>query len=200
MFGGYLIVHLVVNATIAQGTDPEGIASYQTQVDKIHSLPFLEAVEWSAIFIPFLFHAFYGLYIAVTGRPNVGNYPFTKNVYYLLQRISAVIVLAFVFFHVLSLKFGAFGTALQFDAHGNAMTSIHTHMTYAWWMAALVYPIGILAATYHTANGFWTAAITWGLTVSSASQKRFGLICTGLFVVLTVFGLVALAAAVRYQP
>src|SRR5512146_2152510 len=50
IFGGYLVVHLIVNATIAQ------LGSYQVQVNKIHDLPMLWAVEWIFIFIPILYH------------------------------------------------------------------------------------------------------------------------------------------------
>jgi succinate dehydrogenase / fumarate reductase cytochrome b subunit len=31
---------------------------------------------------------------------------------------------------------------------------------------------------FHFANGLWTAAITWGVTVSVAAQKRWGQVCT----------------------
>lgn len=189
MFGGYLLVHLTVNATIAQGG-----SVYQDQVNKIHSLPFLTAVEWSAIFIPFLFHAFYGLWIAVNGRPNVGNYPFAKNTFYLLQRLSAFIILVFVLFHVLALKYGAFGPALGFDPHA-ALPSIGKHFAYSSLITWVVYPIGILAAAFHTANGFATGAITWGLTVSTSAQKRVGKACCVLAILLTLCGLLAVAAS-----
>jgi len=62
-----------------------------------------------------------------------------------------------------------------------------------------VYPIGILASCYHLANGFWTAAITWGLTVSAGAQRRWGLVCGGLFVITLIFGFTALFAATRLQ-
>lgn len=195
MFGGYLFVHLAVNATIAQGGE-----HYQQQVDKIHSLPMLEGVEWTAIFLPFLVHAIYGTWIAVNGRPNVTNYPYTKNVFYLLQRISAVIVLAFILFHVLSLKFAAFGPALSFIPKDKALASIGQHMSYAWWLPAIVYPIGILASAYHTANGLWAGAITWGLTISSASQKRFGYLCTLLFLAMLGFGIISTIGAAKIGP
>ena len=87
VFGGYLIVHLLVNATIAQG----GIV-YQQQVDKIHSLPFLPVVEWTFIYLPILYHTIYGVWITLTGQPNVTNYPYARNIFYLLQRISAFII------------------------------------------------------------------------------------------------------------
>src|SRR5437016_14636424 len=70
VFGGYLIVHLLVNATIAQGGE-----HYQQQVDKIHSLPFLPVIEWSFIYLPILYHTIYGVWITLTGQPNVANYP-----------------------------------------------------------------------------------------------------------------------------
>jgi len=195
MFGGYLLVHLLVNATIAQGG-----THFQVQVDKIHSLPFLEAVEWSLIFIPFLFHAFYGIYILVNGRPNVTAYPYTKNVFYLLQRISAVVILFFILFHVLSLKYEMFGDKLAFIPKDQALATIGQHMQYSWLLPAIVYPLGILASAYHTANGLWTGAITWGLTISAASQRRFGYVCTVLFIILTILGMIAVVAAARLHP
>src|SRR5213080_4560165 len=72
VFGGYLIVHLLVNATIAQLGN-----TYQVQVNKIHDLPFLWAVEWIAIYLPILYHTAYGIWITLTGQPNVDRYPYT---------------------------------------------------------------------------------------------------------------------------
>lgn len=189
LFGGYLLVHLTVNATIAQGG-----SVYQDQVNKIHSLPFLEGIEWSAIFLPFLFHAFYGVWIAVNGRPNVSNYPYTRNNAYLLQRISAVVILLFVLFHVLSLKYGLFGKPLTFDPK-DVMNTIARHMQTYWWIPVIVYPLGILAAAFHTANGFWGGAITWGLTVTAGSQRRWAYLCAMIGAAMALFGFIALVAA-----
>jgi len=196
VFGLYLVVHLIVNASIAQyfGGDEHARYAYQTQVNKIHSLPFLEGIEWTAIFIPFLVHAIYGTWITVTGRPNVSNYPYKKNQFYLMQRVTAVAVLLFALFHVLSLKFGMFGPHLSFDPE-KSLATIRDHMQVAWWVAYIVYPLGILSATFHTANGFWIGAITWGLTISSASQRRWGYLCVGIFLVLTAAAFVSLFAA-----
>lgn len=195
VFGAYLLVHLLVNATIAQGGH-----HYQAQVDKIHGLPFLQGIEWAAIFLPFLVHAIYGVFIAVAGRPNVTHYPYQRNVFYLLQRISAVIILAFILFHVLSLKFGAFGRDLTFIPEEQALASIGHHMSYRWYLPWIVYPIGVIASAYHTANGLWGAAITWGLTVSSTAQRRFGYICAVLGVIMTILGLIAVVASAQLGP
>ncbi len=193
-FGGYLIVHLLVNATIAQGGNV-----YQAQVDKIHSLPFLEGIEWTFIFLPILFHLAYGVYMIATCQPNTTNYAYGKNVFYLFQRVTAVILMGFIAFHVLALKFHLFGEALSFDPE-KALPTIGRHMHAAWWVAFIVYPIGIVSACFHLANGFWAAAITWGLTISKGAQRRWGFVCAGLFAVTLAAGLVSLAASLRLNP
>ena len=194
VFGGYLIVHLLVNATIAQGG-----AVYQTQVNKIHDLPFLPVIEWTFIYIPIIYHTIYGIWITLTGQPNVNSYPYGKNWAYTLQRLSAIIIVFFILFHVLSLKYGLFGKNLSFDPH-RALPTVGTHLDTSTFIAYFVYPIGILASCYHLANGFWTAAITWGLTVSRQAQRRWGAVCTGLFVLTFVAGIVALVAGINLQP
>ena len=107
------------------------------------------------------------------------------------QRISAIVIVFFMLFHVLSLKYGWLGLNYRFDPH-RAMTTVGQHLDH-WWVWP-VYVVGIIASCYHLANGFWTAAITWGLTISEAAQKRWGRACAGLFVLLTIAGLVAFFA------
>jgi succinate dehydrogenase / fumarate reductase cytochrome b subunit len=188
IFGGYLVVHLLVNATIAQmGTH------YQVQVNKIHDLPLLWAVEWAFIFLPIIFHTVYGIYIIFTGQPNVGHYPYSKNYFYVAQRISAIVIVVFMLFHVLALKYGAFGTNLSFNPH-DASYTVHRHLNVNGFFTWVLYPLGILASCYHLANGFWTAAITWGLTISAEAQKRWGYACAGLFAITLIFGFTALIA------
>lgn len=189
VFGGYLVVHLVVNATIAQGG---GV--YQEQVNKIHGLPWLPVVEWTFIFLPIIYHTLYGIWIYLSGQANVTHYPYYRNWFYVLQRYSAFYIVAFLAFHVLSLKYGLFGTSLAFEPHRATATIIH-HMDTAPALMWLVYGLGILASAFHTANGFWTAAISWGLTISAGAQRRWGYVCVGLFALLFIAGMIALVAA-----
>ncbi len=201
IFGGYIVIHLLVNATLIEGVRSPGEPSvYQQQVDKIHGLPFLVAVEWALIYLPILFHTFYGLWITFTAQPNPWNYPYAKNWFYFFQRVSAIVIALFIAFHVLAMK-GAFGgqlgAELTFRPVKYATESTVNHMHARGWIGYLVYPIGILASCYHLANGFWTAAITWGLTISARAQRRWGFACTGLFVFTFVCGLLALAATLR---
>lgn len=189
LFGAYVIFHLFINATLIQGGE-----IYQAQVDKIHLLPFVTGIEWVFIYLPIIFHTVYGSWIIVTGQPNNASYPYFKNLFYLLQRISAVVLAAFIAFHVLAMK-GMLGRAMAFDAaHATASTvrSVGSH----WFVAWVVYPLGVLAAAFHTANGFWTAGVSWGLTISAGAQRRWGRLCAVVFFGMTVVGLLAVAATI----
>ncbi len=194
LFGGYMIVHLVINATLIQAA-----AVYQSQVNKIHDLPFLPAIEWSAIFLPILFHAIYGLWITLSGQWNAPSYSYGRNWLYVLQRITAIILIGFIAFHVLALKYGLFNalsSKLAFDPH-HAAQSIIRHMSAARFLVTFVYPVGILAACLHLANGLRAAAVTWGLTISARSQGRWAILCVIIFVVSFAAGIAALLACTR---
>ena len=195
VFGGYLVVHLLVNATIAQGGNV-----YQTQVDKIHDLPFLPVIEWAFIYLPIIYHTVYGVWITLTGQPNVGHYPYAQNWGYVAQRVSAVVIVFFILFHVLALKYGLFGTNLAFNPHGGALKTVAQHMDASALVTWFVYPVGILASCFHLAYGFWMAAITWGITISRGAQRRWAYACAGLFVVVFVAAMLALVAAARLDP
>lgn len=54
----------------------------------------------------------------------------------------------------------------------------------------LFYLVSVLGLVFHFANGMWTAAITWGMTVTVAAQRRWGWICTAVGL-----GLAALSVA-----
>ncbi len=193
VFGGYLVVHLLINATIVEGGDV-----FQKQVDKIHSLPFLPLVEWTFIYLPILYHTFYGIWIVATGQPNADRYRYGKNWFYVLQRVSAIVLVFFMVFHILGMKglFGEAGRPLEFHPT-EALRSTASNINSAWWVWGFVYPVGILASCYHLANGFWTAAITWGLTVSKKAMRRWGFCCVGLFFFTFACGMTALVSLVQ---
>ncbi len=199
MFGSYLVIHLMVNATLIEGSrHPGAPAVFAEQVNKIHSLPFLLAIEWTMIYLPIIFHGIYGIWIALAGRPNVDNYPYRSNWYYLLQRLSSIIILLFMLFHILGFK-GYFGPRLEFDAT-HSVASVQHHFQLHWSLLYIVYPLGVFASCFHTANGFRGAAIAWGLTVSKKSMARWNLVCVAIFLGMMACGFTALAAVAAMEP
>jgi succinate dehydrogenase / fumarate reductase cytochrome b subunit len=206
IFGGYIVVHLLINATLIEAAFPGFFLDrgdvYQDQVDIIHDLPFLVLIEWSAIGLPILFHAVYGTLVAFSGRSNVGHYSYGKNWAYTIQRLTSYVLLVFIAFHVLTMKGvigGEFGDRVTFVPDAATQSTVN-HLHAAWWIGWVLYPLGILAATFHLSNGLWTAAITWGLTITAKSQQLWGVACVGIFAFTTACGFVSLGSALAAEP
>jgi succinate dehydrogenase / fumarate reductase cytochrome b subunit len=189
-FGGYVIVHLVTNASLMAG-----VAVFQANVDRIHALG---PMEWSLLFLPFLFHALVGWAIIAGGTPNLSSYPYSGNVRYVLQRVTAVILFFFVVGHVLHLHH--LGAALgggRFDPH-RASSSLAVELQSALWIQ-LFYALGVLSAAFHLGNGIWTAGITWGLWTTPAAQRRANWISVAVGALVLVAGWTAIIAARRVE-
>jgi succinate dehydrogenase / fumarate reductase cytochrome b subunit len=155
-------------------------------------MPLLGLFVWVLIFLPIIFHTIYGLWLTKQGRSNVKQYPFGKNVFYLFQRISGLVLIAFLIFHITAMK-GWWSPNLKFDPWRATETTV-AHINASWIIAFFVYPLGILAASFHLAYGFWTAAITWGLAITSAAQRRWRWVCGVLFLFSFICGMTALLA------
>ncbi|PNZ36377.1 succinate dehydrogenase, partial [Staphylococcus felis] len=81
--GAFLLVHLMVNHQATQGVE-----AFNKAAGFMDSLPFLYALEFIMIYIPILYHAIYGIYIAFTATHNIGHYSYTRTWLFLFQRIS----------------------------------------------------------------------------------------------------------------
>jgi succinate dehydrogenase / fumarate reductase cytochrome b subunit len=197
-----MCVHLLTNASLASGVDV-----FQNAVYAIHSLPFLPVIEWVFIFLPIIFHAVAGVWITQSGHSNLSAYRLAGNRRYTWQRISGYIAIVFIFMHVFHLH-GWFhadwwlqtvaeplGMA-QFDPY-NAGSSLANAMKSLGIVWPVFYAVGVLACTYHLANGIWTAGITWGLWLTPKAQLRASYACLGFGVFIGLAGLTALGAANR---
>jgi len=216
--GLFLIIHLTTNASVVwgkalnantfadRGIDAAGagVATLQHEVDFIHSTPGLAFVEIGLLWLPILFHSALGVWFASTGRFNTTRYAYQDNWRYVWQRLTGYVGVIFIFMHISSLRWGwSYGGLMPgFDAEA-AASSIATHLQKgtAGLLMAAFYLVCVLALVFHFANGLWTAAITWGVTVSVGAQKRWGQICALLGVglagaaVAAVFGFATLDPA-----
>jgi succinate dehydrogenase / fumarate reductase, cytochrome b subunit len=181
--GFFLIVHLTVNH-YATG----GVESFNKAANFMESLPYLNVLEIVLIFLPLLFHAIYGLYIAFTAKNNASRYGFFRNWMFLLQRITGVITLIFLAWHVWETRIAmAFGTALNFQMMQNILSSPFMFGFYL---------VGILSAIFHFSNGLWSFMVSWGITVTPRSQVISTYVTIVIFVLLSIIGIQALVAFV----
>lgn len=201
--GVFVIMHLFTNFQMLFG-------DFQHEVEFIHNLPALLILEIGGLWLPIAFHAILGVYYIFQGKGNSHSYRYGGNIRYTLQRWTAWASLAFIFYHVATLRwgwtfFGAVDTPFvlagnddQQLAHATTALALQNGPLDGWITTAL-YLLGTLSVIYHWSNGLWTAAITWGITTSVASMKRWGYVCASMGIVLTIFGLGAIYAARTYQ-
>ncbi|MBX3421488.1 MAG: succinate dehydrogenase cytochrome b558 subunit [Pirellulaceae bacterium] len=199
--GAYMVVHLLVNASLVIGP-----GRFQFFVNQIHSLGrLLPLIEWVFIFLPILFHGLFGLWIIRTGRSNTASYPYLSNWRYSLQRASGMIAIVFIFGHVFHLHGWIHA---DWWRHGIAeplgMANFRPYnaaSTLAMALSGMVWPVfyvvGIVACVYHLANGLWTMGITWGIWVSPQAQRWASRACSLMGVGLLTVGLAALVSARR---
>ncbi len=192
--GLFVVFHLAVNASILAG--PE---TFQRNVDLIHSIrPFLTTAEFAFIFVPITYHAVLGVRIWWWSRSNVWRYPYGGNIRYTLQRISGLVALVFIVFHVLQMNwlgepFKAIGgNAFNPDPPWAAFSCAKAVQASAW--IAPWYAIGIVAVCYHMANGFWTFLISWGIIAGTTAMRKAGYACLVIGILVGGMGLAALRA------
>ncbi|MFF2755104.1 succinate dehydrogenase cytochrome b558 subunit [Psychrobacillus sp. NPDC058041] len=180
--GLFLTVHLVVNHFATRGADAFNNAS-----NFMESLPFLLIMEIFIIYLPLLFHAFYGIYIAFTAKNNPKNFGTLRNYLFILQRFTGIFLVVFIAWHVFETKIqtAMAGEEINYDMMANIVSNP--------WMLGF-YIVGIVAATFHLANGIWSFLVSWGITHSPKSQQVVTYVTLVIFLALSVVGVQALLA------
>lgn len=174
--GAYLVFHLWTNAKAMQGRQV-----FEAAVTEVDRLPYLAILEIGAIAVPLLFHAVLGVIIALEARPNPGRYPTARNTAYLLQRVTGVLVLAFLVLHVAHLRLPvALGTLEKADLFPTLCDLMSTTAGPGIPVYALLYLLGTAAAVYHLTVGLHGFCFSWGITLS----RRANHVAAGVFGVL----------------
>jgi succinate dehydrogenase / fumarate reductase, cytochrome b subunit len=193
--GAFFLVHMFTNSKSMSGAKV-----FNESVEDIHHIPYLIFVEIFGIFLPLLFHSIYGIFISAEARPNVGNYGYGRNWFYLFQRITGVFLFFFIFFHILNLRFGvipgleSYGNPVAGNAN-KAFAIVAAEFSNAGIL--IFYILGIVATAWHLAYGFWLFAIDWGIIIGEKAQKMAMYACIGLAIFLSAVGINAAIAFVR---
>lgn len=182
--GLFVTVHLLINYSATNGE-----AAFNKASATMESLPFLPIVEWVVIYIPLMFHAFYGVYIAFTAKSNLKRFGTTRNWFFMLQRLSGIFLVIFIAWHIWQTRLQK--TLADAEVNYDMMADIVSNPA----MLAF-YIVGIIAATFHLSNGIWSFLVSWGITQSKQSQKVATWVTMIFFVLLSVVGVMAILAFV----
>lgn len=182
--GLFVTMHLFINFSATNGAE-----SFNKASETMESLPFLPILEWVVIYIPLMFHAFYGVYIAFTAKSNLKRFGTTRNWFFMLQRLTGIFLVVFVAWHIWQTRLQK--AIADAEVNYDMMADIVSNPA----MLAF-YIVGILAATFHLANGIWSFLVSWGITQSPKSQKVATWVTMIFFVLLSVVGVMAILAFV----
>ncbi len=175
--GGFLAFHLYENYTATRGAE-----AYNKMTRTLQELPFAVPMEIAIIIVPLLFHGIYGLFITSTAKPNVISNAYVRNWMYFVQRVTGVIVFAFILFHLWTTRLVQLQDHESLDLFRQVQAAVANPWIYAFYLA------GILSATFHLANGVWSFSIVWGLTIGPKAQRRMLYVSAAVFLVLSYIG------------
>jgi len=174
--GIFLLFHLTLNSTVFFG----GNETYEFVIKGMKGIPLIEFAEIFIIAIPIIFHGIYGLWIVYVAKNNVLKFTYYRNWAFYLQRITAIITLVFLLFHVYTLRLTSHDPAQVINTFVN---QLQNPLYFA------LYIIGVLSAIYHFANGIFTFLITWGITIGDRSQNFFSKFSIAFFFAVGILGI-----------
>ncbi|MEB9613138.1 succinate dehydrogenase cytochrome B558 [Bacillus cereus] len=184
--GVFLTQHLIVNNFATRGAE-----AFNKAAGFMELLPFRYALEIFIIFLPILYHAIYGLYIAFTAKNNAVSYGYFRNWMFVFQRISGIVTLIFISWHIWETRIQAMlGKEVNYDMMADILNN---PAMFAFYL------VGVVSTIFHFANGLWTFCISWGITVSPRSQRISTYVTLAIFLGLSYVGVSALLAFIDPQ-
>ena len=184
--GVWTVVHLWNNLAAFQGA-----GAWQRSVTE-YKHPFAQVLTWIVVLLPLLMHTGWGIQRLFSFRPNNGSYNNYGNLKYLLQRLSAVGLLAFLCAHIyLAFLHPRLGGGAP-EAFSDIAGEMHHHTP-----TLLVYLLGTLAVSYHLANGIQGFCMSWGILATERSMRRFEPVALGFFALLLAMSWGAIDALYR---
>ncbi|HUQ33360.1 MAG TPA: succinate dehydrogenase cytochrome b558 subunit [Pyrinomonadaceae bacterium] len=196
--GAFLLEHFYTNS---KAVNPRtGVADFNEAVATLQGIPYILLVEILFIFIPLIFHAVYGLVITWEARPNNLAYPYPRNWFYTIQRLTGMILFFFIAFHVLNMRFGivpgleTYGHAVAHHPD-EAFSIVKGEFSKTWIFA--VYVVGITSTIWHFANGIWLFLVDWGIAIGARAQRVTGYACIAVGLALLAVSINALTAFVN---
>jgi succinate dehydrogenase/fumarate reductase cytochrome b subunit len=211
ILGAFLFLHLAVNAI---GLWP---ARFQTVAYLMHGLSgTLPHLEIGLVFAPLAIHVALGVRTLRREGFKLGveKHHHGSDTRYWLQRVTAVILLVFLAFHLATMHrwgvhlvyqithwpaLGRYAAGGLFEPR-RAFASVSEAVSLFWddlaanpanLLIAEFYLLGIASAVYHLANGVATGAEVLGFVSGSAQKESLWRCCMGGGVILAAIGMLA---------
>jgi succinate dehydrogenase/fumarate reductase cytochrome b subunit len=211
VLGVFLVLHLAINAL---GLWPEIFQATVTRSQALGVL--LPVIEVGLIFLPLAIHVALGLRTLRREKLRLGvdKDHLGSEVRYWLQRMTAVVLLVFLTFHLATMHRWGFHLVYQithwpalgrYAAGGlftpqRAFASVSEALWHFWdnhagnpanWLILQLYLLGLASGVYHLANGVATGAGVLGFVPATGQNELLWRRCIGAGFILAAIGLTA---------
>ena len=184
--GAFLAEHFWSNSAALVSPD-----KYNQVSQELQTIPYRLIVEWAFIFLPILFHGGYGIYIWMTGKSNVSQYPWVGNWLYTSQRYTGIIAFIYIGWHLYTERWLTHGRSTYADVDELLRNPV----------ALAFMAIGVLAASFHLGVGIWNFACKWGLAQTARAQAAAGRLGAFVGISFSVVGmLILLSFRLNWHP
>lgn len=179
--GLFVVLHLFMNAKALQGRQ-----AFEESLESFFGFAYLPLFEVLFILLPLLFHGIYGIKLGLSARPKLGQYPYSRNWAYTLQRLTGFVAFAFIAYHLYDFRVQVLlGSMSERDVFPELCAKLSSTAAGGVPLVAIVYLIGAAAVVYHLANGLYGFCFSWGITLSRRATRlasaAFGLLGIALF-------------------
>jgi succinate dehydrogenase / fumarate reductase, cytochrome b subunit len=204
--GAFVVLHLWITSSIAGSRD-----IYDRQISVVHGGP-LQVLEVVLVFVPLAYHAAYGLWLTLSRKgsssappdaDDADDHGYATDLMRSLQRVSGIVVLLFIAFHVWDTRLQTFTKGIPVDAYSTRLVErlSSTQGGIPWF--AIAYVIGVAATAFHLGNGLTSFVKTWGYVRTALAEARarlfFRVVGIVVFVISTALVL-QLATGARFFP
>jgi succinate dehydrogenase / fumarate reductase, cytochrome b subunit len=175
--GAFLAEHFWSNSSVL--VSPE---KYDAVSRELQTIPFRPLAEWAFIFLPILYHGFYGIYIWLRGDSNISSYPWVKNWLYTLQRYTGLIAFVYIGWHLYTERWLTHGRS----TYG----TVSRDLSNPWFLTFMV--VGVVASSFHLGVGIWNFLCKWGLAATARAQRAAGQLGVAVALAFSLVGVLIL--------
>ena len=158
---------------------------------------FLEVV---LVVLPLVVHAAYGIVLSL-GKSK--EHAYESDLMRSLERVTGVIVLAFVIWHAWQTRVPTLTGTLVSPGYSTQLTAQLSSTTWGIPWTAFAYLVALGATMFHLVNGLNSASVSWNIPVSFAGRARARILFRALGILFFVVGsatVVELATGTRFVP
>jgi succinate dehydrogenase/fumarate reductase cytochrome b subunit (b558 family) len=180
--GIFLALHLGMYAGA-----PAGQLAMEARTSRVRHLPLFDLLELVGVLLPLAYHAAYG--IKLTLRPSQpDSSPFSARWIQTMQRVTGVMALAFIGYHLAEYRIPLFLGRTTPEAFYPELVARLSSTVSGVPVVALVYSVGLSSVVVHFATGLWGFFVSWGFLPTGRARALAAAGCGAAAAVLLGLG------------